>query len=398
MHWTDPAAVYRPRKPASSPLWQLLADHFPEFLQHYGDRFVREYGFLRPVIPDVVLAFSCRGRWFCSSCHAKKVILSGQHLRDNALCPVPHRQYVFSIPIIPRRFFKYDRKLLGKLCRCINHILLKFFRTATGLKSGAPGAVMAIQTFGDYARWHPHVQEGRIGGALIAKLLAWRHNSGFPVHNGVRLARDDEAGREALAQYIIRNPFALGKITCNPASGMVICKSKPAPGKSHGGRRNFQVFSATGFIAAITQYIPEKPFQLVRYYGWYSKRGRGERANRQAGTASASRSAPPAAVEVLDLSGYQPRKIPSPAWRECIKKVWEIDPLACPKCGGEMKIISFITEAAIIRRILEHLGLWRGKTPVPPPSGRAPPALGQENRYEPFGDSWPRYEEPFAAA
>ncbi|MDF1614057.1 transposase [Desulfurivibrio dismutans] len=61
----------------------------------------------------------------------------------------------------------------------------------------------------------------------------------------------------------------------NPASGMVIYKSKPTPSRSKGGRRNFQVFSATEFIAAITQHIPEKSFQLVRYYGWYSNRGRG---------------------------------------------------------------------------------------------------------------------------
>jgi len=36
---------------------------------------------------------------------------------------------------------------------------------------------------------------GRIDDALIARLLTWRHNSGFSVHNGVRLARDDETGR-----------------------------------------------------------------------------------------------------------------------------------------------------------------------------------------------------------
>ena len=457
MHWTDTAAVYHPREPKSSPLWRLLDEHFPAFLAEYDDRFLREYGFLRSVIPDVVaafrqcgdlsegfarvrcpdchheylLAFSCRGRWFCPSCHAKKVILFGQHLRDNVLYPVPHRQYVFSIPIILRRFFKYDRKLLGKLCRSINQSLLKFFRTATGLKSGALGAVMAIQTFGDYARWHPHVhvlladglfresgvfyvmpkvdlaplaemfrakvlamlkKEGRIDDALIAKLLTWRHNSGFSVHNGGRLARDDEAGREALAQYIIRNPFAVSKITYNPASGMVIYKSKPTPSRSKGGRRNFQVFSATEFTAAITQHIPEKSFQLVRYYGWYSNRGRGGRANRQAD--AAAQSPPPAEVEVLDVSDYRPRKIPSPTWRECIKKVWEVDPLSCPKCGGEMKIISFISEAAIIRRILEHLGLWTIKKPKPTaPASRAPPALDRERRYEPFDDGWSQYEE-----
>ncbi len=59
-----------------------------------------------------------------------------------------------------------------------------------------------------------------------------------------------------------------------------------------------------------------------------------------------------------------------------------------------MKIISFITEAAIVRRILEHLGLWTGKRPKPAgPTGRAPPALDREKRYEPFDDGWPRYEE-----
>jgi len=41
--------------------------------------------------------------------------------------------------------------------------------------------------------------------------------------------------------------------------------------------------------------------------------------------------------------------------RECIKKIWEADPLLCPKCGGEIKIISFITDSKTIRKILEHL-------------------------------------------
>jgi hypothetical protein len=30
-----------------------------------------------------------------------------------------------------------------------------------------------------------------------------------------------------------------------------------------------------------------------------------------------------------------------------IRKVWAADPLACPKCGGRLRIISFIEDAAI---------------------------------------------------
>jgi hypothetical protein len=57
-------------------------------------------------------------------------------------------------------------------------------------------------------------------------------------------------------------------------------------------------------------------------------------------------------VEIIDVSEYEPKKIPLRTWRECIKKIWEVDPLECPNCGGEMKIISFITEAPVIRQIL----------------------------------------------
>ncbi|MBU1060889.1 MAG: transposase, partial [Proteobacteria bacterium] len=36
--------------------------------------------------------------------------------------------------------------------------------------------------------------------------------------------------------------------------------------------KNFSISTADEFIAAITQHIPEKSFQLVRYHGWYSNR------------------------------------------------------------------------------------------------------------------------------
>ena len=46
-------------------------------------------------------------------------------------------------------------------------------------------------------------------------------------------------------------------------------------------------------------------------------------------------------------------------------EVWDIEALKCPKCGGEMKVISFIEQPYVIRRILEHLDFW--EDPRPPP-------------------------------
>jgi len=51
----------------------------------------------------------------------------------------------------------YNRNLLSTLCKAAADSLQIFLRTATGLKDGIVGAVMTIQTFGDYAKWHPHI-------------------------------------------------------------------------------------------------------------------------------------------------------------------------------------------------------------------------------------------------
>ncbi len=137
--------------------------------------------------------------------------------------------------------------------------------------------------------------------------------------------------------------------------------------------------------------IPQKSFQMIRYYGWYSNRSRGMRLKQGIQRPGDKSPESDAAFEIIDVTEYQPKKIPSKTWRECIKKIYEVDPLCCPNCGGEMRIISFITEFAVILQILEHLGLWViGGVSRDPPQEKILPDLV----YEPFDDGWPGYEEP----
>ena len=143
-------------------------------------------------------------------------------------------------------------------------------------------------------------REGLIDDTFIAKIMKWRHTSGFSAHNGMQIKRDDEQGKEALAQYIIRSPFSLEKITYKPETGMVVYRSKMTHGRN---KANFKVFDAAEFIAAITQHIPDKSFQLVRYYGWYSNRSRGDR-RKEAGlkTDIPDSTTVPEEIEALDVS------------------------------------------------------------------------------------------------
>ena len=87
------------------------------------------------------------------------------------------------------------------------------------------------------------------------------------------------------------------------------------------------MFSACDFIAAITQHIPDKRFQMVRYYGWYSNKMRGQRRKRAEEAACESAAAAQqgcgalasAAVEIIEHRALKPRRIPSRSWRELIK-------------------------------------------------------------------------------
>ena len=118
-------------------------------------------------------------------------------------------------------------------------------------------------------------KEGKIDDGLIEKLLKWKHNSGFSIHNRARFSRDDAAAG-SLWHSKSRDPFSAPKIKDKASAGTVIYKSKKSPRKDKGRRKNFQIFTAVDFIAFIAPHIPEKSFHPLCYYSWHLYRGQGE--------------------------------------------------------------------------------------------------------------------------
>lgn len=53
---------------------------------------------------------------------------------------------------------------------------------------------------------------------------------------------------------------------------------------------------------------------------------------------------------------------------------FEVDPLVCPKCSSAMRVIAFIEDSGVIKKILKHLSLWDIKR-KPRPTANAPPIL-----------------------
>ena len=102
---------------------------------------------------------------------------------------------------------------------------------------------------------------------LAERMLQWRH-SGFSVHNRIRSNADDAKGRQRLARYMIRCPFALEKMRYDDNSGTVIYRSR-----LHATlKRNYQLMPALKWLRLLMNHIPDKYEHLVRYYGYYSNR------------------------------------------------------------------------------------------------------------------------------
>ena len=54
--------------------------------------------------------------------------------------------------------------------------------------------------------------------------------------------------------------------------------------------------------------------------------------------------------------------------------MYEVDPLACPRCGAEMRVIAFIVDQDVVDKILRHLArneAERERGPPPRPTSEA---------------------------
>ena len=92
---------------------------------------------------------------------------------------------------------------------------------------------------------------------------------------------------------------------------------------------------------AMCSHVPNKGEQMVRYYGHYSNVARGKRKKQNQDVLIPHMLEP-------DGTSKEFRK----SWARLIQKIYEVDPLTCPKCSGAMRVISFIEDEEVIKKIL----------------------------------------------
>ena len=135
------------------------------------------------------------------------------------------------------------------------------------------------------------------------------------------------------------------------------------------------VFDAVEFLGRLAVLVPRPRIHLILYHGVLGPRTawRAEVVRRQPsgeGDAALKESATGHAREP-DPAETARRQARGQCWASLMARTFGFDVLACPRCGGRLRLIALIEEAAVIGRILRHLGVPT-EIPAPRPA-RAPP-------------------------
>jgi ribosomal protein S27AE len=430
-----PSTSYEPRCPAASVLHRIVQDHLETFLAEaarmrdgegvpqFVERAFRDClrcgflagGFARLGCGDCglerLVAFSCKGRALCPSCGGRRMAERAAHLVDHVIPDVPVRQWVLSLPHRWRYRLAWDhdvcRRVTALFLRAVFR-LLKDHARAAGAEQPRGGAVAIIQRFGGALNLNVHIHalvldgvfvrdaaggvvfrparrlttldvaevlaavEPQLGRLLGGAGLRADEHGGDPEDGGVDSWADETPVLAGLAAASVQGLVALGRHagTRVPRPGHARAPVDRPLGPCHARWHGVDLHA--GLI------IPA------------GQRDRLERVCRYA-------LRPPVTSERLALTADgQVRLALRHAWAdgtthvlfdpvELLGRLAVLVPRPRVNCGGRLRLIALIEEAAVIGRILGHLGL---PTDLPVArSARAPPLFAaagdaQADEYE----------------
>jgi hypothetical protein len=297
---------------------------------------------------------------------------------DEVVADVGHAQWVFTVPKLLRPYFMHHRKLLGPLCTAAWQTVRELMAVAAGeeqgLRPGMVAVIASVQTFGDQRSLHPHVhalvtrggwttsgewapvpyvdpssaeqlfrhkvirllqRAGLLDEDRTRLLLSWPH-SGFSVHNFVTVPAGDGRALEALARYCLRNPVSLARLRW--VTGSATATYQPRVGHDD---EKAETVDALDLVARLLAHVPDPRRHLVHYYGAYSNVVRGKLKARSQAQQTEPLAPGPGADAPLPSGPTSPSLAAlRHGWAQLIRRVYEIDPLVCPRCRGVMRVVA----------------------------------------------------------
>ncbi len=185
------------------------------------------------------------------------------------------------------------------------------------------------------------------------------HLDGFDLHANVTVPAGDRARLEQLCRYLLRPAVSQDRLQLLGDGRVVLAlKTAWADGTRH---LLFEPLELLEKLAALT---PRPRINLVLYHGVLAPHARWR------ARAVTYGAVPAATVPPCRSNGQETPAQPAPrhwSWARLMQRAFEVDVLACPRCGGRLRLIAIVEDPRAIREILDALAL------SPQPVDRAPP-------------------------
>lgn len=375
---------------------------------------------------DRLVPISCKGRGFCPSCGGRRMAEHAARLVDHVFPDVPVRQWVLSLPHRLRYRLAWDHDLCRAVVAVYMHAVLGWLRRracSDDVTDGRGGGAAVIQGFGGALSLNLHIH-----ALVLDGVFARNHAGALNFQPAPRLTALDVAEVLATVEPRIKRLLdrrglgegddgAVRRTThgrrthrCWPAWRRRLCKGPwrwrpigalalgawvcrytlrpPVPGDrlrvTDDGQVLLQlrhrwadgttlVFDPVEFLGRLAVLVPRPRINLLLYYGVL-----GPRATWRAEIVRRGTLAEAGKTAVADATVAQAGPADTPGagrgrrWADLMQRTLGLDVLACPACGGRLRLTALIENAAAIDRVLRHLGL---PTTIPPARPARAPAL-----------------------
>ena len=169
-------------------------------------------------------------------------------------------------------------------------------------------------------------------------------------------------------RYAGRPPLATERLSLLPDGRLLYrLKRRWRDGTTH------VIYEPLELMARLAALVHPPRFNITRYYGIFAPAA----SLRPRVIPEAEHSSPPRhpgcqsgfeapatnPAKPKKKRGCQPRNY---SWAELMSRVFELDVLACPRCGGRMRILAAIDSPDAIQKILTCLGLPTRDPPIAP--------------------------------
>jgi len=178
---------------------------------------------------------------------------------------------------------------------------------------------------------------------------------GWSVHAARRIERERRMELEGECRYGLRGPLALWQLEELPGGRIGFHLKHPASDGTE-----MLVLEPLELLEKLTALLPKPGEHHVHFFGVLA-----------AHAARRAQVIPPCGDQepgTAQLGGRTRRRL---SWAQLLRRVFALELMVCPLCGGQRRVIAAIEKGAVAKAILECLGL--PTEPPPRAAARGPP-------------------------